>query len=1034
MQIMKSIVRPAVLCLVVLLTIFSQIENVAQGAGAVPGAPGTVAQDQQGKGSGRSRKIVEVKFREGERARAFGGAVSGLDAGSAAALADILRRYPVRSIAPVFTLPEQTLNRLREKGQRQGGKALPDLNLWLRFKLRRGADRDLFIQAMRGLPIVEKAEAALTAQPLPATTPSFVGNQGYLGAPTDGIGAQLAWTVPGGTGANVTIYDAEYNWLQSHEDLDTAAGVTLLLNGGDSNSPPGYSGCPAPCDSLNREHGTAVLGELIGTNDSIGITGMAHGASLGLAPANTTNLGYNLGNAITLATNDGGAGDVILIEQQATVCGIDLGPSEVAGSVFSAIQTAVANGIVVVEAAGNGGVNLDAPACGTTFDPTVQDSGAIIVGAGQPPGTNDRVREGFSTYGTRVNVQGWGSAIWSSGYGDGHKDSDNTGDANKWYTNSFGGTSGASPMVTAAAAIIQSARNSAGMGFLTPAQMRTLLINTGSAQQGNTAEHIGPRVNVAGALVSTLTADMQVTKSDSPDPVVIGANLTYTMGVTNAGPGIAGSATFADTVPTNTTFVSLSAPAGWSCTTPSVGGTGTVNCSKALVANGEAGNFTLVVKVNSNTTNGTVLSNTATVGASNNTPSANDSATATTATIASADLEMDKTDSPDPVIAGTELTYNLTFTNNGPSDAQTVTLDDTVPAHTTFVSFAQNTGDAFNCTTPAVGGTGNIHCTRTSWAPGAATFTLKVFVLANTADGSTLSNTATGASTTTDPTPSNNSKIAQTTVITRADLEVTKLYTVDGFAGAGTITYDITLVNNGPSDAQNVTLTDPLDSTTALVSATADNGGVCAGNPVVVCSWTTVPAGATRLIKIIADLKPEALNLSNTATGASDTVDPDPGNNDSTVSLVVPTKADVSIVVTAEATGDGRKVRYTLTVNNTGPSVARRVLVTDKLAKALKVQDLTTSFGTCKSKAAIKCKLGPPYLYPNTPVSIIIKTEVVTAVPTVKNFAKVKSITFDPDLSNNNSSVDTILGGGMNQESLPTYAWLVLPERLVFQE
>ena len=87
---------------------------------------------------------------------------------------------------------------------------------------------------------------------------------------------------------------------------------------------------------------------------------------------------------------------MILIEQQWLVCNaqpdpcnpnsnLGYGPVEADESVFNAIQYAVANRIVVVEAAGNGGVNLDGAACGTTFDRTRRDSGAIIVGAGGSP-------------------------------------------------------------------------------------------------------------------------------------------------------------------------------------------------------------------------------------------------------------------------------------------------------------------------------------------------------------------------------------------------------------------------------------------------------------------------------------------------------------------------------------------------------------------------------------------------------------------------------------------------------------------------
>ena len=136
----------------------------------------------------------------------------------------------------------------------------------------------------------------------------------------------------------------------------------------------------------NDNHGTAVLGEMIANPDTQGVTGISWATNIGLAPANTVNLGYNPANAILLAVADGSAGDVILIEQQFPVCGLDnYGPLEWLGSVFQAIQTAVAQGFVVIEAAGNGNVNLDQAGCDRAFDRTFRDSGAIIVGAGYPP-------------------------------------------------------------------------------------------------------------------------------------------------------------------------------------------------------------------------------------------------------------------------------------------------------------------------------------------------------------------------------------------------------------------------------------------------------------------------------------------------------------------------------------------------------------------------------------------------------------------------------------------------------------------------
>lgn len=124
-------------------------------------------------------------------------------------------------------------------------------------------------------------------------------------------------------------------------------------------------------------------------------------------------------------------------------------------------------------------------------------------------------------------------------------------------------------------------------------------------------------------------ADLRITKTDLPDPVVAGADLTYTIGVTNAGPGAAQSVQLSDTLPANTTFVSFTTPTGWTASTPAVGATGTVSASRAMLA-ADAGpqSFTLVVRIA--TTAGASLSNTATVMASNDPTPTNNSVTTTT--------------------------------------------------------------------------------------------------------------------------------------------------------------------------------------------------------------------------------------------------------------------------------------------------------------------------------------------------------------------------------------------------------------------
>jgi hypothetical protein len=340
---------------------------------------------------------------------------------------------------------------------------------------------------------VEIAEPAPLPAPPPAITPDFTGNQGYLGPATDGIDAIFSATIPGGNGNGIKIYDVEYSWNQTHEDLSKANGVLLLLNAGDSSHDP-FS---------NNNHGTAVLGELIADNNTKGVTGISSAANIGLAPAYTLNLGYNPANAILLAVADGFPGDVILIEQQIIVCGLpedSYGPLEWIPSVFDAIQTAVANGFVVVEAAGNGSVNLDQAACGTAFDRTMHDSGAIIVGAGGSPGGLDRQRLSFSSYGSRLDLQGWGDNVMTTGYGNFYRNSNDLTNPNFWYTNTFSGTSSASPIVAGAAANLQGIALNRFGAPLIPVQIREALVETGSPQLGNTAEHIGPRPDLRAAI------------------------------------------------------------------------------------------------------------------------------------------------------------------------------------------------------------------------------------------------------------------------------------------------------------------------------------------------------------------------------------------------------------------------------------------------------------------------------------------------------------------------------------------------------
>jgi uncharacterized repeat protein (TIGR01451 family) len=125
----------------------------------------------------------------------------------------------------------------------------------------------------------------------------------------------------------------------------------------------------------------------------------------------------------------------------------------------------------------------------------------------------------------------------------------------------------------------------------------------------------------------TAIADLSVTKADSPDPVTVGDNLTYTVTVTNNGPDTATSVTVADDLPAETTFVSCSSTGGGVC-----GGSGNNRTvTFATLASGQSETITFVANVNCSVADGTVINNTATVSSFTPDPDlSNNSATATT--------------------------------------------------------------------------------------------------------------------------------------------------------------------------------------------------------------------------------------------------------------------------------------------------------------------------------------------------------------------------------------------------------------------
>ena len=407
---------------------------------------------------------------------------------------------------------ESKTDELREKAQQNLGVEIADMNNYFYLTVPEGVTAEEWIDRLNTLDEIELARPIPMAMPAPLPG-DFEPQQGYLDPAFTGIDAEYAWTITGGTGTYSKIYDFEYSWNLAHQDLPSGQITTHIPI-------PYIAVDPFPV-TPGDNHGTAVLGELVSVSNGWGTTGASHGSWIGLCPTwlKTTVPGSTpswqlvvaMSNALTNTFIQGG--DVFLIEQQvagpnwtASTGDTGLVPVDWDLTVYNQVLTAVGNGIHVVECAANGYQNLDDPVYNTGHAPfLVQNhSGAIIVGAGGTGGSwADRSRTTFSNYGMRLDLQGWGEQVVTTGYGD--KYSEGTADSSLYYTDVFSGTSSAAPNIASAVAIVSSI-NEIYNGILNPIspnEMRNLLRTTGSQQQGGLHfpwEFIGPRPNLKAAI------------------------------------------------------------------------------------------------------------------------------------------------------------------------------------------------------------------------------------------------------------------------------------------------------------------------------------------------------------------------------------------------------------------------------------------------------------------------------------------------------------------------------------------------------
>jgi hypothetical protein len=443
----------------------------------------------------------------------------------------LLDSYDIKDTRPIIrALPPKEIRALERQVTQPELAPLHSLTSYWKLDIRHVSKKaDEIVRSFNALDEVDIAyrELEATDPVVNSADDPYNASQNYQDPAPVGIDARWAWTQLNGEGADVGFVDLEQGWFLNHEDY---ASKSLSLLYGDNRDGIGtYVG----------NHGTAVLGEVCADDNTVGVVGIAPSVSSVNVTSHWDTASSSSGNvadAIVGALPTLQPGDVLLLEIQKGFL-----PTETDVADFDAIRLAVALGIIVVEAAGNGGFDLDNYTDGggnfvlNRGSVDFRDSGAIVVGASLSSLPHNRI--GFSNFGSRIDCYAWGENVTTAGYGD----LDNGGgDNNRTYTSTFGGTSSASPIVSGAAVILQGLYKANTPGRLSPARMRELLSNpaTGTAQGPDVAGHIGVMPDLRSIIENTLELPRLVTMiADNGDfgNVCVGSFKDMTLVLSNSG-------------------------------------------------------------------------------------------------------------------------------------------------------------------------------------------------------------------------------------------------------------------------------------------------------------------------------------------------------------------------------------------------------------------------------------------------------------------------------------------------------------------
>jgi len=386
-------------------------------------------------------------------------------------------------------------------------------------------------------------------------------------------------------------------------------------------------------------------------------------------------------------------------------------------------------------------------------------------------------------------------------------------------------------------------------------------------------ETIGPKQIVAN-FANVTQIDLAIVKSAQPNPVVAGNQLTYTLVATNNGPSDATGVAVVDTLPSGVQYASATATQG---TVSADANTVTVNVGN--LASGKSATVTILVTADPRLT-GTITNTAVVRGNEPESTLANNTSSVSTEISTQVDLEIAKSATPDPVVAGRQLTYTLTTKNNGPSDATGVNVVDTLPAGVAFVSATSSQGTSSFANGGVTIDIGNL-------AHGQSV-TTTILVAVNSGTSGTLTNTAVVSANESETTLANNRATVLTQVKALIDLAIVKVASLEELRPGDQLAYTLKATNNGPSDATGVTVVDAIPAGVTFVSATATQGSASVTSGVLTASLGNLASGDSASVTILVTANSDVTGtIVNTAVVSGEETETDLTNNRSTVTTPV---------------------------------------------------------------------------------------------------------------------------------------------------